>query len=314
MLLSPSDPNWVVEVASLFRADQPDAGLVSRFVACCRVLPLAGISRPATIRLTGNKNEDPGREVRRVAPGGEMRKTIALLMMLAMAALPVVGADDEREDKRLEHCGKVFDEIMSVPETSPRFFMDRADCVIIMPEVIKGNGWIFTLGFGASFGRGAMSCRTGEHFDGPWGAPTMVALEGVNWSPLFAAGGEATDILIFVMNPGGAKSILTSKAKIGGDASATAGTVGRDVAAESDLAIHSTLLTFARAKGLFAGIALTGSTLRADGPANTKVYGKKVNAKDVVLHSAEPLPDGAKGLVETLNKWSPTNLSEQKNR
>jgi lipid-binding SYLF domain-containing protein len=243
-----------------------------------------------------------------------MRKTIALLMTLAMVALPVLGADEEREDKRLEHCAKVFDEIMGVPETAPRFVMDRADCVIIMPAVIKGNGWLFTAGFGGSFGRGAMSCRTGEHFDGPWGAPTMVALEGMNWSPLMAGGGEAMDILIFVMNPGGANSVLTSKAKIGGDASATAGTVGRDVAAESDVILHSTLLTFARAKGLFAGIALTGSTLRADGPANTKIYGKKVNAKDVVLHGAEPVPDAAKGLVETLNKWSPQNLSDAKSR
>lgn len=247
-----------------------------------------------------------------------MRKTIALLMMLAMVAIPAVGADDKPTDKteeaRLAKAAKVFDEIMGVPETAPRFIMDRADCIIIMPGVIKGNGWIFTVGFGASFGRGAMSCRTGEHFDGPWGAPTMVALEGMNWSPLFAGGGEVMDILIFVMNPGGAKSVLMSKAKIGGDASATAGTVGRDVAAESDAMLHSTLLTFARAKGLFAGVALTGSTLRADGPANTKVYGKKVNAQDVVLHAADPVPDAAKGLVEALNKWSPANLSDQKNK
>jgi SH3 domain-containing YSC84-like protein 1 len=247
-----------------------------------------------------------------------MRKTIAFILVCAMAALPVMGSDDKPADKteeaRLAKAAKVFDEIMGVPETAPRFIMDRADCIIIMPSVVKGNGWILTAGFGGSFGRGAMSCRTGEHFDGPWGAPTMVALEGMNWSPLAAGGGEVMDILIFVMNPGGAKSVLLTKAKIGGDASATAGTVGRDVAAESDLVLHSTLLTFARAKGLFAGVALTGSTLRADGPANTKVYGKKVNAQDVVLHGADPVPDAAKGLVETLNKWSPTNLSDPKNR
>lgn len=247
-----------------------------------------------------------------------MRKTIALILISAMAALPIMAANDKASDQteeaRLAKCAKVLDEIMSVPETAPRFTLDRADCVIIMPGVIKGNAWIFSLGFGGSFGRGAMSCRTGEHFDGPWGAPTMVALEGMNWSPLMAGGGEVMDILIFVMNPGGAKSVLTTKAKIGGDASATAGTVGRDVAAESDAVLHSTLLTFARAKGLFAGIALTGSTLRADGPANTKVYGKKVNAKDVVLHASEPPPDSAKALVEALNNWSPKNLSDSKNR
>jgi len=247
-----------------------------------------------------------------------MRKTIALILISAMGALPVMStsdkASDQTEETRLAKCAKVFDEIMSVPETAPRFTLDRADCVIIMPGVIKGNAWIFSLGFGGSFGRGAMSCRSGEHFDGPWGAPTMVALEGLNWSPFMAGGGEVMDILIFVMNPGGAKSVLTTKAKIGGDASATAGTVGRDVAAESDAALHSTLLTFARAKGLFAGIALTGSSLRADGPANTKVYGKKVNAKDVVLHGAVTPPDSAKGLVEALNNWSPKNLSDPKNR
>jgi SH3 domain-containing YSC84-like protein 1 len=247
-----------------------------------------------------------------------MRKTIAFMLACAVIALPVIGADDKPTDKteqaRLAKSAKVFDEIMSVPESAPRFTLDRADCVIIMPGVIKGNGWLFTAGFGGSFGRGAMSCRTGEHFDGPWGAPTMVALEGMNWSPLAAGGGEVMDILIFVMNPGGAKSVLLTKAKIGGDASATAGTVGRDVAAEEDAALHSTLLTFARAKGLFAGVALTGSTLRADGPANTKVYGKKVNAQDVVLHGAESVPASAKDLVETLNKWSPTNLSGQKNK
>src|ERR1700733_8435828 len=148
-----------------------------------------------------------------------MRKTIALLTMLAMVAIPVGGADEKPTNKtaeaRLAKAAKVFDEIMGVPETAPRVIMDRADCIIIMPGVIKGNGWILTIGFGASFGRGAMSCRTGEHFDGPWGAPTMVALEGMNWSPLAAGGGEVMDILIFVMNPGGAKSVLMSKAKIG---------------------------------------------------------------------------------------------------
>jgi lipid-binding SYLF domain-containing protein len=278
------------------------------------VLPLERILRPATIRLSGNKDENP----RRVISGGEMRKTMSLFMIVAMVAIPVLAADDKPTDKteeaRLAKCAKVFDEIMGVPETAPRFTMDRADCVIIMPGVIKGNAWILSLGFGGSFGRGAMSCRTGEHFDGPWGAPTMVALEGMNWSPLMAGGGEVMDILIFVMNAGGAKSVLLTKAKIGGDASATAGSVGRDVAAEEDAALHSTLLTFARAKGLFAGIALTGSTLRADGPANTKVYGKKVNAQNVVLHGAEPVPDSAKALVEALNNWSPKNLSSQKDK
>lgn len=241
-----------------------------------------------------------------------MRKAIALMFVLALAALPLAGQNDEREESRLQHCGKVLSEIMNVPETAPQFVLDRADCIVVLPAVIKGNGFIITAGFGGTFGRGAMTCRTGEHFDGPWGAPTMVALEGMSWGA--GLGGEAVDILIFVMNPSGASSILTDKAKIGGSASASAGPVGRDVAAESDVMLHSVLLTFSRAKGLFAGAELTGSTLRADGPANKKLYGKKVNAKDVVLHSADPPPDAAKLLLDTLNQRSPKNLSDPKNR
>lgn len=241
-----------------------------------------------------------------------MRKAIALLAVIMMAALPLAGADEEREDKRLESCGKVFGEIMNAPETAPQYVLDRSDCVIVLPSVKKGSAFIFSGGFGGTFGRGAMTCRAGEHFDGPWGAPTMVALEGMSWGA--ELGGEFIDVLIFVMNKDGASSILTSKAKIGGNASASAGPVGRDVAAESDVMMKSELLTFSRAKGLFAGAALTGSTLRADGPANRKLYGKKVDAKDVVFHSAEKAPDAAKLLIDTLIQRSPKNLSDPARR
>ena len=199
-----------------------------------------------------------------------MRRAIALLMMVAMVSLPLLaGVVDDREDKRLENCGKILNEILNEPERGmPQLVLDHAYCVIMLPGTKRGNGFIFTAGFGGQFGRGAMTCRTGDKFDGPWGAPTMVALEGVTWG--FAAGGASTDILITVMNEEGANSILTSKAKLGGNVTATAGPVGRDAAAESDAMLHSELLTFARAKGLFAGAELQGSTLRADGPANEK--------------------------------------------
>jgi SH3 domain-containing YSC84-like protein 1 len=267
-----------------------------------------------------------------------MIRTTALIMALTLAALPFAAypqapapsqpaqsqpasaapgqtpanPNEEREQDRLQHAGKMVGEIMNVPETSPKFFLDRADCVIVIPNVIKASGWIFTGLFGGMFGRGAMTCRTGPHFDGPWGAPTMIALEGTSWG--FEGGGESVDIMIFVMNPDGANSVLTTKFKIGGSASASAGTVGRDSAAEEDVAMRSVLVTFARAKGLFAGAALTGSTLRADGPANTKLYGHHVDAKAVVLHGAEQPPDSAKLLLDTLNQWSPKNLSNPKFR
>jgi lipid-binding SYLF domain-containing protein len=234
-----------------------------------------------------------------------MRKAIASLMLLALVALPLrAGDDEEREDKRLENCGKILNEILNEPEHGmPQYILDRAYCVIMLPGTKKGNGFIFTGGFGGTFGRGAMTCRTGEHFDGPWGAPTMVALEGMTWG--LAIGGASADILILIMNENGANSILTSKAKLGGNVTATAGPVGRDAAAESDAMMKSELLTFARAKGLFAGAELQGSTLRADGPANEKIYGKKINAKDVVLHGADAPPAAAKSLLDTLTQRSP---------
>jgi lipid-binding SYLF domain-containing protein len=235
-----------------------------------------------------------------------MRKVIALLMLFTLVSLPLIaGEEEEREDKRLENCGKILNEILNEPEHGmPQYILDRAYCVIMLPGVKKANGWIFSGGFGGTFGRGAMTCRTGEKFEGPWGAPTMVALEGVTWG--LAIGGASSDILILVMNEKGASSILTSKTKLGGDVTATAGPVGRDAAAESDAMMKSELLTFARAKGLFAGAQLSGSTLRADGPANEKIYNKKVDAKDVVLHGSDTPPEAAKFLLDTLNKRSPT--------
>jgi SH3 domain-containing YSC84-like protein 1 len=244
--------------------------------------------------------------------GEIVRKGIALLMMLAIVSLPLMaGEDEEREDKRLENCGKILGEILNEPEHGmPQYILDRAYCVIMLPGTKRGNGFIFTGGFGGTFGRGAMTCRTGDHYDGPWGAPTMVALEGVTWG--LAAGGASTDILVTIMNENGANSILTSKAKLGGNVTATAGPVGRDAAAESDAMLKSELLTFARAKGLFAGAELQGSTLRADGPANEKIYGKKINAKDVVLHGADAPPQSAKELLDALTQRSPTRKDAPK--
>jgi len=239
-------------------------------------------------------------------------KALALLRVAGVGAFPQATGpqpppSNERSQDRLQNCGKVLGEILGGPQLGLDYALDRADCVIILPNVIKGNGFIFTFLLGGTFGRGAMTCRSGPNFDGPWGAPTMVALEGVNWG--FEGGGQTADILITVMNPQGANSLLTTKAKIGGDVTATAGPVGRDNAAEEDVVLHSELLTYSRSKGLFAGAGLTGSTLRADGPANTKLYGHHVNAKDVVLHGAEKPPDSAKLLLDTLNKQSPKNLS-----
>jgi lipid-binding SYLF domain-containing protein len=173
----------------------------------------------------------------------------------------------------------------------------------VIPSVLK-----FAIGIGGSYGRGAMTCRSGEDFQGPWGAPTMMALEGGSFG--LQLGGQATDFVLLVMNQGGGRSILSSKVKLGADASAAAGPKGRAAEADTDVAMRAEVLTYSRSRGLFAGISLEGSTLRPDNDANERIYGKKIPAKDIVLHGAVPVPASAKLLIGTLNQHSPKNLSK----
>jgi SH3 domain-containing YSC84-like protein 1 len=234
-----------------------------------------------------------------------MRKLLSVLMMIALAGLPALlnplpvrGAEAEKETDRLENAGQVLKEIMNIPDDIPQSVIDKADCVIVYPSVLKAAFVV-----GASYGRGAMACRSGDNFRGPWGAPSMMALEG--GSVGFQIGGQATDFVLLVMNEGGASSILSSKVKLGGDASAAAGPVGRSASAETDVTLRAEILSYSRARGLFAGISLEGSTVRPDNDANERVYGKKIAAKDIVLHNAVPIPAAAKTMIRTLNQHSP---------
>jgi len=217
---------------------------------------------------------------------------------------PIRAADkDIKETDRLRNAGQVAKEIMNIPDDIPKDLLDKADCVIVFPSVLKAAFIV-----GASYGRGAMSCRSGDDFRGPWSAPTMMALEA--GSVGFQIGGQATDFVLLVMNEQGANAILSSKVKIGGDASAAAGPVGRDAAASTDVTLRAEILTYSRARGLFAGISLEGSTLRPDNDANERVYGKKIEAREIVLHGGVPVPPSAKLLISTLNHHSPKNRSK----
>jgi lipid-binding SYLF domain-containing protein len=232
-----------------------------------------------------------------------MKRVLSVLTMIAMAGLPALLNPlplraDEKETDRLENAGQVLKEIMNIPDDIPQGVIDKAECVIVYPSVLKAAFIV-----GASYGRGAMSCRSGDNFRGPWGAPSMMALEG--GSVGFQIGGEATDFVLLVMNEGGANSILSSKVKIGGDASAAAGPVGRTASAETDVTMRAEILTYSRARGLFAGISLEGSTVRPDNDANQRVYGKQVSAKEIVLHNAVPIPGAAKTMIHVLNQHSP---------
>lgn len=231
-----------------------------------------------------------------------MRK-IALLMTVALwAALPA--AAQRREQNRLKECGKVVKEILSVPDNIPGDLLDRAECVIVFPSVKK-----FAVGIGGSYGRGALVCRSGEGFTGPWGAPALYALEGGSIG--LQLGGQATDFVLLVMNPRGAESILGSKVKLGADASAAAGPKGRNAAAATDVVLRAEILSYSRARGLFAGVSLEGSTLRSDGDANKNLYGKEWSARQIVREGAVAVPAAARDLVALLNKRSPKNLSEK---
>jgi lipid-binding SYLF domain-containing protein len=243
-----------------------------------------------------------------------MRKSLVLLIAMALTSLPVFlfsptarAADksENNDQKRLQNAGKVIKEILDIPDDIPQDLLDKAECVIVYPSVLK-----VAFGLSASYGRGAMTCRTGDHFKGPWGAPTMMRLEGGGIG--FQLGGQATDFVLLVMNAKGANAILSSKVKLGADAAAAAGPKGRDTQAATDVSMRAEILTYSRSRGLFAGVSLEGSTLRPDNGANTTIYGHKVAAKDIVLKGAVGTPAAGSLLVSTLQKHSPVNKSDPK--
>ena len=229
-----------------------------------------------------------------------MKKVLILLALLALTGATSVA--ENKEEKRVENAGEVIKEILDVPDNVPQSLLDKARCVIVLPSVVK-----FAIGFGGDYGRGVMTCRKGDDFNGPWGAPAMMALEGGSFG--FQLGGQATDFVLLVMNEGGANGILTGKVKLGADAAAAAGPKGRDAAAASDVTLRAEILSYSRSRGLFAGVSLEGSTLRPDNGGNKTLYGKEVPAKDIVLKEVVPPPASAKLLLATLNTKSPKNIS-----
>lgn len=231
-----------------------------------------------------------------------MRK-LGVFVVAIFLACPALAADKSREEKRLESCGQVLKEILDIPDDIPQDLLDKAECVIVIPSVVK-----FAIGIGGDFGRGAITCRTGEHFTGRWSAPAMFALEGANIG--FQLGGQATDFVLLVMNPKGANSILGSKVKLGADASAAAGPKGRTAAADTDIVMKAEVLSYSRSRGLFAGISLEGSTLRSDGGANKKLYGRSLSAREIVREGKASTPAAGRELISLLDKKSPKNTSD----
>jgi SH3 domain-containing YSC84-like protein 1 len=232
-----------------------------------------------------------------------MRKSLTYLCSILFAVAPLFAevasaSGQSKDDDRLRNSGVVLKEILDVPDNIPQGLLDKADCVVVFPSVLKAAFIV-----GGSYGRGAMSCRQGDDFKGTWGAPTMMALEGGSFG--FQIGGEATDFVLLVMNERGARGILASKVKLGGDASVAAGPVGRDASANTDATLRAEILSYSRARGLFAGVSLEGSTIRPDNGDNRRVYGRKIPAKEIVLSGTVAVPPAAGQLISTLDDRTP---------
>ena len=228
-----------------------------------------------------------------------MKQIGTFLAVVTICAAPGFGLDKLAD--RLEKAASVVGEILDMPDGIPQELLDKAECIVVLPSVKK-----FAIGFGGSYGRGAMICRSGKNFTGPWGAPAMYRLEGANIG--FQLGGQATDFIFLVMNPTGVDSLLRSKVKLGVDASAAAGPKGRATGAATDAYMSAEILTYSRAKGLFAGVSLEGSTLRPDNGANKKLYNRKITASEIVLEH-KTVPVEGQELVQLLQRVSPTNRS-----
>ncbi len=234
-----------------------------------------------------------------------MKKFVACFIVTLLSTVAAFAATDDREEDRVKDAGIVLKEILNIPDDIPQDLLDKAECLIILPSVKKG-----AFGIGGSYGRGVMVCRSGEHYKGKWGAPALYALEGVSIG--FQLGGQATDFVLLVMNPKGAGSLLYSKVKLGADASAAAGPKGRTAEGATDIVMNAEILSYSRNKGLFAGISLEGSTLRSDGSANEKLYGKRLTAKEIIREGRVGIPPCAHQLVAMLDSKSPINKSDPK--
>jgi len=229
-----------------------------------------------------------------------MKRILVFTLSLGLA-MPMAG--QQKEQERLQDAANVLKEILATPDKGiPTSLLNKADCIVVFPSVKKAAFVV-----GGSYGRGVLTCRTGSDYNGSWSSPSMVALEGASFG--FQIGGQATDFVLLIMNDKGAKSILSSKVKLGADASAAAGPIGRDTSAETDVAMKAEILSYSRARGVFGGVSLEGSTLRADDGANKVLYGQELNAHDIVFGGKVQSPPAAQQLLDILHQASPRHAS-----
>jgi SH3 domain-containing YSC84-like protein 1 len=228
--------------------------------------------------------------------------SLAVCLGLAVATIGAQSTqkNQNKEQERLATAAVVMNEILDVPDNVPQDILDKAECIIVIPSMTK-----VALGVGGSYGRGAMVCRSGKAFDGSWGAPAMYAIEGGSFG--LQLGAQATDVVLMVMNPRGVEALLSSKVKLGGEASAAAGPKGRHVEASTDASMRAEILSYSRSRGLFAGVSLEGTSLRPDDDATEQVYGRRISAREIITGTS--VPASGRALVDVLQKRAPRNQS-----
>jgi SH3 domain-containing YSC84-like protein 1 len=230
----------------------------------------------------------------------EAMKRWSAIALCVCCALHLAG--QQKEQDRLKESYLVMKEILGMPDKGiPRDLLNKAECVVVFPSVKKAAFVV-----GASYGRGVMACRSGQNFRGSWSAPAMFAMEGGSFG--LQIGGQATDFVLLIMNERGATSVMSSKVKLGADASVAGGPVGRTTSAETDIVMKAEILSWSRNRGIFAGVSLDGSTLRSDDDANKNLYGKELNAKQIILQQKVRTPTAGRQLIALLNKISPKHL------
>jgi lipid-binding SYLF domain-containing protein len=210
----------------------------------------------------------------------------------------------EEPSERVTRAGQVFKELANATNGLPINVLNKADCVVILPGVKKASFIV-----GAQYGKGLMTCRSGQNFNGHWGAPIMMQSSGGSFG--LQAGGQATDFVILVMNDDGARSVMKGRAKLGAETSVAAGPVGRNAEASTSATMQAQMLSYSRAQGVFAGVSLSGTSLGPDDSDNEKLYGKKISGPEIFAGSVTAPPSAA-ALLSELHTSSPKNLAKGK--
>jgi len=231
--------------------------------------------------------------------------SMILAVLCLLMPLPVFAEDKaQKEDQRVTESGQVLDALANSQSGIPTDLLNKSECVIILPSVKKG-GFIIA----GQYGKGLMTCRTGEKFNGPWSAPIMMQSSGGSIG--LQAGGEAIDYVILVLNDKGARTVMNGKAKLGANASIAAGPVGRDAEAATSGNMSTEMLSYSRTNGVFGGVSLSGTSLGPDNGANENLYGKKVTGAQIWAGQVQA-PAAAKDMLALLESKSPKNVSTGK--